>query len=213
MDGTLVDSLMIWEVLWSSMGEKYLGKRDFSPSKEDDKRVRTLTLKAAMQLIHENYGIAENGEELLNFANDVMLNFYKFDAKLKSGVLEFLDYLQKNNVKMCIASATARELIEVALEQLDIKKYFSALFSCAESGRGKEHPDVFLEALSFLGASPSETWLFEDSLTAILTAKELGIQTVGIFDKFNYGQERIKETATVYIDEGETLLKLIKQHF
>ena len=213
MDGTLVDSLMSWEVLWSSMGEKYLGKRDFSPSKEDDKRVRTRTLKAAMQLIHENYGIAENGEELLNFANDVMLNFYKFDAKLKSGVLEFLDYLQKNNVKMCIASATARELIEVALEQLDIKKYFSALFSCAESGRGKEHPDVFLEALSFLGASPSETWLFEDSLTAILTAKELGIQTVGIFDKFNYGQERIKETATVYIDEGETLLKLIKQHF
>ena len=49
MDGTLVDSLMFWDVLWANFGEKYLGDKNFRPSEEDDKKVRTLTLKDAMQ--------------------------------------------------------------------------------------------------------------------------------------------------------------------
>ena len=55
MDGTLIDSLMVWDVLWCRFGEKYLNDKSFSPSEEDDKKVRTLTLKDAMNLIHNNY--------------------------------------------------------------------------------------------------------------------------------------------------------------
>ncbi len=59
MDGTLVDSLMFWDVLWSAFGKKYLNSAEFSPSADDDKRVRTLTLKDAMCLIHEKYNLGE----------------------------------------------------------------------------------------------------------------------------------------------------------
>ena len=45
MDGTFVDSLMIWDALWSTFGEQYLNNKSFTPSAEDDKKVRTLTLK------------------------------------------------------------------------------------------------------------------------------------------------------------------------
>ena len=38
MDGTLVDSLMLWDVLWSTFGDKYLNDKSFSPSVEDDKK-------------------------------------------------------------------------------------------------------------------------------------------------------------------------------
>ena len=55
-----------------------------------------------------------------------------------------------------------------------------------------------------------DTWVFEDSLTAIETVTKIGMKTVGIFDRFNYGQERIEAIATTYIAEGETLLKLIE---
>ena len=51
MDGTLVDSLMLWSVLWSKFGERYLQNENFTPSVEDDKKVRTLTLKDAMNLM------------------------------------------------------------------------------------------------------------------------------------------------------------------
>ena len=210
MDGTLIDSLKVWNVLWAKMGEKYLNNKDFRPTPEDDKKVRTLTLKDAMLLIHNNYKLGESGEELLSLANSIMIDFYANRVELKDGVRAFLEHCKNNGVKMCIASATAPELIDVALEHCDIGKYFLKVFSCGTIGKGKDEPDVFLQAAEFLGAEIKDTWVFEDSLTAIETAAKIGMPTVGIYDKFNYGQDKIKEIATEYINSTEMILKLIK---
>lgn len=210
MDGTLVDSLMIWDVLWSELGKKYRNDPGFAPSVEDDKAVRTLVLNDAMCLIHNNYHLGESGEELLAFANSLMIDFYANRVELKSGVREFLDHCSDHGVKMCIASATAPELIALAVKHCDIEKYFLRIFSCSTLGKGKEEPDVFLLAKEFLGSDTEETWVFEDSLTAIETAAKIGMKTVGIYDRYNYGQDRIKQIATTYIAAGETLAKLMQ---
>ncbi|MBR2042952.1 MAG: HAD family hydrolase [Clostridia bacterium] len=210
MDGTLVDSLMLWDVIWSTFGERYLNNKSFTPSAEDDKRVRTQTLKDAMKMIHDNYNLGESGEELLAEANRIMIDFYANSVELKDGVRAFLEHCKNNGVKMCIASATAPELIDVALDHCDIRKYFLKVFSCGTIGKGKDEPDVFLQAAEFLGAEIKDTWVFEDSLTAIETATKIGMPTVGIYDRYNFGQDRIKKIATNYIAEGETLLKLTK---
>lgn len=209
MDGTLVDSLSVWDVLWSTFGEKYLNDKNFAPSARDDKAVRTMTLKDGMDLIHSNYNLGESGDELLSYANRIMIDFYSNDAKLKNGVFEFLEYCKKNGVKMCIASATAPMLLDVALKNLDLEKYFLKVFSCGTIGKGKDQPDVFLQAAEFLGTEIEDTWIFEDSLVAIETAVKVGFPTVGIYDQYNYGQERIREIANEYIADGESLLKLI----
>ena len=209
MDGTLVDSLMLWEVVWSYFGERYLNDKSFAPSPEDDKKFRTLTLKDAMKLIHDNYNLGASGEELLSETNRIMNEFYANSVELKDGVREFLVHCENSGIKMCIASATAPELIDVALKHCDIEKYFLKVFSCGDIGKGKDEPDVFLQALDFLGTEIKDTWVFEDSLTAIETVTKIGMPTVGIYDKFNYGQDIIKEIATEYINSSETLLKLI----
>ena len=210
MDGTLVDSLMLWDMLWSTFGDKYLNDKSFAPSVEDDKKVRTLTLKDAILLIHNNYKLGESGEELLALANSIMNDFYANNVELKSGVREFLEYCKNKGVKMCIASATAPELIEVALKHCDIEKHFLRVFSCGAIGKGKDKPDIFMQAIEFLGTEIKDTWVFEDSLVAIETATKIGMPTVGIYDKYNYGQDKIKEIATEYINSTETLLKLKK---
>lgn len=209
MDGTLVDSLMVWDVLWSAFGEKYLGDNSFRPSADDDKKVRTLTLSDAMDLIHENYSLGKSGKELLDFTNNLIVDFYSNTVELKDGVKEFLECLYKNGTKMCIASATAPDLIKIALKHCDIEKYFLKIFSCGELKVGKDKPDVFLLAKDFLGEGKDDTWVFEDSLVAIETAAKIGLKTVGIYDRYNYGQEQIKSLATKYIAEGETLTKLL----
>ncbi|MBQ4269485.1 MAG: HAD family phosphatase [Clostridia bacterium] len=210
MDGTLIDSLMIWDVLWSNFGETYLGDKNFRPSVEDDKKVRTSTLKDAMQLIYDHYKIGKSGEELLNYANRVMLDFYANSVTTKAGVIEFLEYCKSNGVKMCIATATAPDLVNVALKHCGLAKYFLKVFSCGDIGKGKDHPDIFLLAQEFLGEKISETWVVEDSLVAIETATKIGMPTIGIYDPFNYGRQKIEAIATEYIKQGETLLKLIK---
>ena len=89
MDGTLIDSLMVWDVLWSKAGEKFLGNPDFRPESKGDKFVRTSTLKDAINHIYSVYNIAGSGEELLEFANAVIFNFYKNDVMLKKAFWNF----------------------------------------------------------------------------------------------------------------------------
>ena len=209
MDGTLVDSLGGWEVLWAACSKEYLGGKPFALTPEDDHIVRTLTLKDALELVHKNYGIAESGEALLNFTNDFFKEFYITDVKLKEGVREFLDYCLKNGIKMCMASATAPILLNVAVSHHDLGKYFCKIFSCADIGIGKERPDIFLMAKDYMGEALEDTWVVEDSLTALKTARDAGFKTIGIFDCHTPRQDEIEAVSTIYIDDGETLNKVI----
>ena len=210
MDGTLIDSLMFWDFLWAELGTRFLGDSTFAPTAEDDKRVRTTTLQGAMQLIHDNYHLGDNGDHLLKIAEEMVVDFYSHTVTLKRGVKEFLEHLKSQNIPMCVASATAKELVMIALEHCGIADYFSAVFSCADLGKGKDKPDIYLLTAQYLGHDTDDVCVFEDSLVAIETATGIGMPTVAIYDRFNYGQERMKAIATAYIAEGETLLKLVK---
>lgn len=209
MDGTLVDSLGCWDLLWKDMGIKFLDNENFKPEHEDDKKVRTLTLKDAMYLIHKKYNIAKSGEDLFDFATQFLIDFYKTTVKCKNGVYEFLDFLKKSDIKMCVASATASNLIDIVLDICNLRGYFDKIFSCGDIGKGKECPDIFMIAKDYFDVDVSEICVFEDSLVALQTVKSLGMQTVGIFDKFNYNQDEIERISDYYIAEGETLLKVI----
>lgn len=209
MDGTLVDSLMLWEILWDAFSEHFCNGKRFCPTAEDDKAVRTMTLRDAMQMLHENYCIGKDGQELLDTANAIFADFYKNRVELKAGVRKFLEHLSAQGVKMCLASATAPDLVALAVKHCELEKYFLKVFSCGELGLGKDKPDIYLLAKDFLETPLEETWIFEDSHVAIGTAARLGMPAVGIWDKHNTNQDDIKAIATHYIAEGETLLKLI----
>lgn len=210
MDGTLIDSLFLWEVIWKEFGKRYLKGKDFKPTEADDKVVRTITLKDAMELIHNNYRLGDSGAELLEIANEIMVEFYRNEVLLKKGVLEFLEGCYKKGVKICIASATAPDLLQLAIEHLGVSKYFLKVISCATKGIGKEKPDIFLEALELLGTQKEETYVFEDSLVALKTAREAGFKTVGIYDKHNLQyQEEIKKIVTFYVSSEMTLANLL----
>ena len=210
MDGTLIDSLMLWDIIWDSFGKKF-GKENFRPSDEADKAIRTMTLKDGMQMIHEVCGIGESGAELLEEANRIIRDFYANEVQLKPGVRDFLEHCHKRGIKMCIASATGPKLLQLAIDHCGIGQYFSNVFSCGQIGKGKDQPDIYLAAMEHLGTKKEQTCVFEDSAVAIATAHKLGTKTVAIYDQFNYGQEEMRATADVYVADGETLMKLIEE--
>ena len=209
MDGTLIDSLFLWDVFWREAGIRFLNNPNFRPSQEDDKAVRTITLRAAMHLIHERYGLAESGDALFDFVNGIITDFYANQVELKPGVREWLEYCKEQGVRMCVASATVPELIALAMEHCGISHYFEAVFSCSVLGKGKEEPDIYLAAQEYFGLKAEEIWVFEDSLIAIETAIRIGMHTTAIFDRYNFGQETMREIADIYVADGECLTKLI----
>ena len=209
MDGTLIDSLIFWEYLWKTLGEKYRGDPNFRPDETTDRECRTITLAQAMELVHARFGMAESGEALTAFTAELLENFYRETVEAKPGAVEFLRYLQSRGVKMAVATASNGELVELAMKRCGLEPFFDAVVSCASVGKGKEHPDVFLLALEKLGTRPEETWMFEDSYVALQTAKRIGMPTVGIYDANNYGQDILRSCSDHYIAEGEQLTRLI----
>ncbi len=201
---------MLWDVLWDRFGELFLDGVKFVPNSTDEKAVRTLPLKEAMYLLHKNYTIGKSGDELLETANSILLDFYSNDVKLKDGVGQFLDNCYEEGIKMCVASATAPFLIDAAVKHLGLEKYFSKIFSCALIGKGKDEPDIYLIAHDYLKTDLEETWVFEDSPVALATARGIGLNTVGVYDKYNPLQDEVKKNSTVYISQNQDLTELLK---
>ncbi len=209
MDGTIIDSLMFWDCLWRSIGEKYMGNADFKPSDEVNKKVRTMIYKDAMTYFKDYYKIPVDTEEFLRFTSGGINDFYKNVAKVKLGADKLLASLKAQNIKLCLASATAMTEVTYALECHDLLKYFDLVLSCAEIGVGKDQPDVYLKAESLMGIPRRDVCVFEDSYVALETAKKAGFQTVGIYDRYNFEQERLKKASDIYLGEGHPLTKLI----
>ena len=211
MDGTIIDSLMFWDSLWKSIGEKYMNDASFKPSDEVNKKVRTMIYTDAMAYFKECYSIPDTTENFVQFTSDGLNDFYKNTAKAKDGAKELFSYLKKKNVTLCLASASAMPQVTYVLQYHDLLKYFDFVLSCADIGVGKERPDLYLLAKDRMGLSPSEICVFEDSYVALETAKNAGFQTVGVYDQYSPGQERLKNAADVYLDKTQTLKAFIAE--
>lgn len=208
MDGTLVNSMIYWDLLWDMVMERYPG-RDRAYFKELEKKMHTMTLVGAIAFLAESLGVADEIDELSALANDGLEDFYKNHVMLKNGARELLLGLAEKGVKICLASATEHRLIKVSLARCGIDSFFSATFSCDDIKKGKDCPDIYELALEHLGTDKSTTFVFEDALTAINTASSIGLGTVAIYEEAAPDKKAIREAATYYVDKGEPLTKAL----
>ena len=151
--------------------------------------------------------LPNSGEEFDEFAAAYVNRFYGTVVTPKAGAKELLSALRERGVRICLASATDRRYLSVALESCGLAEFFTpeTILSCSDIGVGKERPDVFLAAAKVMGTPLSETAVFEDSALALETAKGAGFITVGVYDAHQLSQERLRASSDVYLDEGKTL--------
>ena len=209
MDGTLVNSLMYWNTLWESVGRDWLSVEGFRPTEEIDKKVRTMIFTQAMAYVNEACGINADEDKFVKYATDNLESFYRNVVTVKEGAREFLEYLRGKGIKLCLASATDMKYVIIALDVLDLRKYFDAVMSCADIGVGKDKPDIYLLALKSLGTAAEETYIFEDSFVALETARAIGLNTVGVFDEYNFDHDRLARASMIYLGEETDMRELI----
>ena len=205
-DGTLVDSMFIWDTI----GEDYLRSLGKEPHEDLKETFMTLTLEEAAEYYRTHYGVTLSVKEIVDGVNAMVEGIYRTRVALKQGVADFLAQLKDNGTRMCIATVTDRYLVEETLDRLGILQYFSEIFTCAEVGYGKDKPIIYRKALEHLGTTKNETYVFEDSLFALKTAKADGFTTVGVYDRHENRQDNLKNLADYYIvDFADPVLKTI----
>lgn len=112
-----------------------------------------------------------------------MREHYRNDIQIKNGVLEFLENARRRGIKMCVASATRRDVSEPFLQRSGIMDYMEFYIDCYDVHAFKERPDVYIKAAERLGAELSDCAVFEDAEYCAETAKRAGFFVVGIYDE------------------------------
>ena len=196
-DGTLFDSMSIWETL----GEDYLRTKGIQAGADLPDRLKTLSLCEAAVLFQREYDIRLDAQTIMGELNGMIEMAYREEVRPKAGAEELVRELNRRSIACGIATATDRFLIEAALMRCGMIGLFEGIFTCSEAGSGKDRPDVYREAAKGLGADRRCTVIFEDALHAAKTAKRDGFITIAVYDAYEEHQAELKELCDGYLTD------------
>ena len=209
VDGTLLDSLPIWD----TVAEDYLRSLGIEPRENLAETFKTFSLEQSAEYCRSVYGVKQSVKEIMDGIDAMMETFYRQTAPLKPGAAEFLRALAQNGVKMAVATATDRHLIEAALTRCGVRAYFLDMFTCTSVGKSKNEPDIYRAAREALGTKKEDTWVFEDAYHAAKTAADDGFPVAALFDASEDEQDALKKTAKLYLRSFEDALPFREEMF
>jgi HAD superfamily hydrolase (TIGR01509 family) len=178
LDGTLLDSLGVWE----DIDRAFLGARGFTVPEDYVRAIAPLSPRASAQYTIARFGLRETVEEVLSVWNEMAHRAYSEHIALKPFARDYLLRLQAQGIRLAVATASHEDLFLPALRRNGIADLFESYTTLNEVQRGKGFPDVYLRAAQKLGLAPAACTVYEDLLAGICAAKEGGFYTVGIYD-------------------------------
>ncbi len=195
-DGTLFDSMSIWE----TVGVDYLRSQGITPEDDLQEKLKPLSQPESARYFQEHYGLQKSEEEIVAGINHLLEEFYFHQTMPKDGVPEFLKDLSDRGIKMCIATATDRYLVEAALERCNLRQYFLDVITCSDVGAGKTSPAIWQRALALLGTTVEDTAVFEDALYAAKSAKAQGFFVFGVWDQYEREYAEMHTATNYYLN-------------
>lgn len=206
MDGTLIDSMWVWE----KIDIKYLEKRNIPIPKDLNESIAHLTFQECAKYFKNTFNLNDTVETIMDEWNTMAIYEYSHNVKLKKGALDFLTLLKNKGIKLGLATSNCDMLLKIALKNNDIYDIFDCITTSDEVNKSKEFPDVYLLCAEKLKVSPEHCIVFEDILPAIRGAKSAGMKVVGVHDIYAKNQKKeIMKNADFYILEYNELIKAV----
>ena len=203
LDGTLVDSMWMWETI----DIEFLGKYGYSCPPELQKTIEGMGFTETAVYFKERFSLPLSIEEIKQIWTEMSIDKYRNEVPLKPGAKEFLTYLKEHGIKAGIATSNGREMVEAVLESLGVRGFFQVVTTACEVNAGKPAPDIYLYVAEKLGVKPEDCMVFEDVPAGILAGKRAGMTVYAIEDEFSRKMEVEKrELADGYIRDYFELL-------
>lgn len=188
MDGVIIDS----EPIHKEVEKKIFKKFGANISEEEHNSYIGMTSMGMWNEIkvRHNFKQSFSVEELIEMEVKNYIELIQSNRNIKpiNGVVELIDELHKNNIKLAIASSAVRKSIETVVDMFELEKYFEIRISGEDIKNGKPAPDIFLVAARHLGVKPKDCIVVEDSKNGVQAAKEAGMKCIG-FRNLNSGNQ------------------------
>ena len=112
--------------------------------------------------------------------NDVVVRKIADKGDALPGVYDILKMFKERGFSMGLATSSPLRLVDVVVDKLKIREYFSAFASAENLVYGKPHPQVYLDCARELGTPPVNCICFEDSFHGVIAAKAARMRCVAV---------------------------------
>ena len=192
LDGTLLDSMGIWE----EIDIEFLKKRGIAIPADYMDALSSMNLTEAAAYTIQRFALPDSVDGLIQEWKDMAVYAYGNTVQMKQHAKAYLAALHKRGAKLAVATSCHVELYESALHNHGIYDLFHVFCTSDEVGFGKSRPDIFLHTANKLGVPPCDCIVFEDILAAVKSAKSIGMTVYGVYDNSSKADwEQIKEIA------------------
>ena len=174
-DGTLANTAD----LWREVDEIFLAKRGIPYTPDFPRMLTTLGFAAGAEYCIERFGLDERPEDICREWNEMGSAMYRTRVELRKGALEYIQALRGLGVPLALATTNDTQVLR-SMQHVDVDALFDEVVCGAEVNRGKDYPDIYVEAARRLGVSCEECIVFEDIVPGILSAKSVGMTTCAV---------------------------------
>jgi beta-phosphoglucomutase len=207
LDGVIVDTAKYHYIAWKSIADE-LG---FEFTEEHNERLKGVSRMRSLDILLEIGNIhfdEATKNTLANRKNTLYLEYItRMEAsEILPGSRELLEELRANGIYTALG--TASKNAGIILDRLHIAGLFDSVIDGNKVTKAKPDPEVFLNAASELGVSPSGCIVFEDAVAGVEAAIAGGMKCVGI------GQQSTLYKANLVVPGlNHIRMELLVKHF
>ncbi len=224
MDGTLIDSIGIWnqvdQALMAAMGgaaeeEMAVGRRR-DAFLADHGNEENPYLSYCLFLAR-HCGCSWSAEKVFQKRYEISRDFLIHQVDYKKGAPEVIQKLHGLGKTLVIATTTKRanmdiygRLNENIRSKAPLDKYFTAIYTREDVSSIKPSPEVHEKLMADLGLTKEDCFIFEDSLAGVEAAKAAGIPVGVIYDRYSEGdREKLREMGDFRYDSWQDVLETL----
>lgn len=203
LDGTLVDSMYVW----NKVDEDFMKKRGIEVTEEYAQQVRSMFFETAAVYTKQKFDLSESVEEIMQEWLDMAHEEYACNVPSKPYAYVLLKKLRQRGILLGLATSNNPYLLKPCLENNGMSGMFDCICYTSEVGMNKSNPEIYLYTAEKLGVLASECIVFEDIIEGLKSASSVGMKTIAVYDKANEKQmDEIKITADRLIYNYEELI-------
>ena len=201
-DGTLAAT----SALWRRVDEIFFATRGLEFDESASSILATLGFAEGARWCVETYRLRDEVQDIVDEWNRLGAALYETSVVLRPGAERYLQALRKVGVPLALATTNNPHVLG-SMRHVNVYELFDEVVCGVDVSRGKDHPDIYLEAARRLGAQPSGCLVFEDILPGVLSAREAGMATVAIrSDDAHQPVGSLKREADHWLDDWESVL-------
>ena len=206
LDGTLLDSMHIWE----KVDRDFLAEQGRIYTPDVSEAVKKMTIREAAEYLKSRFSLSLGSQQIIDRIEEMVYDQYRYSIPLKKGAYEAVSRLHRKGIRLCVATATYNSLAEAALKRLGLYHLFEFVLTCSDVDMSKNSPGIFLEAAKRLGLKPCEVLVAEDSLHCITAAKAGGFPVLAVYDDYSKSEwDTIRNAADLSVTEVSEMADLI----